>query len=114
MEPGSRYPSPDGRWLVRTAAWEARMSHWIESPEIVEAASGARLLAFGDPNWSLDRARWTGPDRVELQLRRYPGNHLPPVLRVEIDCATRSATVLGRTVALPALEGELDAALQRG
>lgn len=113
MDPGSCYPSPDGRWIVRTVAWEARMSHWIELPEIIDATSGARLLAFVNPNWSLDRARWMGPARVELQLRRYPGDHVPPLVFVEVDCAARSAMVDGLSVALPAVEATLDGVLRR-
>ena len=35
-----RYPSPDGRYGFRISSWEARMSHWIESAELIEVASG--------------------------------------------------------------------------
>lgn len=104
--------SPNGRWAVRTAAWEARMSLWIESPCLVDAASGAPIFAFRDVHWSLDSATWTSDDIVQWQLRNYPGHHRPVDLSVQIDCARRVAMCDGREFPLENVEAVLDAKLR--
>lgn len=104
--------SPNGRWAVRTSPWEARMSLWIESPCLVDAASGAPIFAFRDVHWSLDSATWIGDDIVQWQLRKYPGNHLPVDLAVQIDCARRIAMCDGREFPLTTAEAALDARLR--
>ena len=103
--------APNGRWAVRTAAWEARMSLWIESPCLVNAASGATIFAFRDVHWSLDSATWTSDDIVQWQLRKYPGHHRPVDLSVQIDCARRVAMFDGCEFPLENSEAVLDAKL---
>ena len=53
------------------------MSLWIETPSVLDKATGELLLSFKDSHWSLDAARWVSDSTVELTLRKYPGNHLP-------------------------------------
>lgn len=106
------HPSPDGRFVVATDGQEVRMSHWILTPRIVDAATGAELLRFANQSWSVDRVDWCTPERVRLTLRKYPGNHQPPLLHCEVDCRARTATVAGTELPLAELEARLDALLQ--
>ncbi len=112
MTTPDRQLSPDGRFAIEITAWEARMSHWIETPRIVDARTGAVVFAFESGSWSLDRATWTTAQVVSLLLRKYPGNHTPVDIACEIDCAARTATVAGSAVPLAELERRLDACLQ--
>lgn len=95
MRPEEKYPSIGGQYVFHTRAWEARMSHWIESFTLVEAGSGRSLIAFKDSNWSLDEARWLSSSAVRFSVRKYPGDHSPPQFDVEADCATALARVQG-------------------
>jgi hypothetical protein len=102
--------TPSGRFRITISAWEARMSLWIETPTLLDKMTGTTLLSFRDSNWSLDAARWLTDSIVELTLRKYPGNHLPPQLVATVDCVNRCARV-GNLEATP-LE-EVEAALER-
>lgn len=110
-----RSTSPDGKYVIRTFPWEARMSLWVEPPELIDAASQEVLLRFASDHWSLDRADWRSPTLVAIQLRKYPGGHVPPQVDVLIDCQARTAT-LGTTAGIPlaALERALDDCLAAG
>ncbi len=88
-----RSTSPDGRYIVRTASWEARASLWVDSPELLDAVSNESLLRFADPHWSLYRTQWQDATVVVLYLRKYPGNHVPPIVETVIDCRRRTATL---------------------
>lgn len=110
--PENRSLSPDGRYAVQVDVWEAFNTHWVESPRIVEAASGALVFAFGDSNWSLDGCRWPEPAVVEFRLRKYPGSHVPSQIAARIDCANGTGGVAdGPQVPFATLEAALDAAL---
>ncbi len=112
MNVTNRSISPDGRYQVTTAAWEARMSLWIEMPWITDLRENKRVLSFNSSHWSLDEARWLGDTTVELVMRKYPGNHKPPDLKVTVDFATSTARVGEREVpSLQDLERVMDAAL---
>jgi len=87
----TRLQSPDGRYAVQVDAWEAFNSHWVESPRIVEVATGNVVFVFKDDRWSLDHSRWLGLDVVEFALRKYPGNHEPSEVVAWIDCEHRVA-----------------------
>ena len=103
MNVGPVFPSPDGRFRVVVEPWEARMSLWVECPIIESARNGEVLFRFPNHLWSLDQAEWLNDARVLLGLRKYPGNHLPPTLWVEVDCAAGHATVGNRQVKLAEL-----------
>lgn len=111
MNGADRRSSPDGRFTIEITAWEARMSHWIETPRLVDA-SGAVVFAFVSSSWSLDDATWTAPRVVRMTLRKYPGNHTPPQILCTIDCDARTATIGEAVVPLAELEGHLDGSLQ--
>jgi hypothetical protein len=103
--------SPSQRWVVRTSPWEARMSLWIESPALIEVATSAAIFQFSDEHWSLDSAAWIGDDVVEWRVRKYPGNHLPVDLELQIDCARGVALFDDRELPLAMLERALNAKL---
>jgi len=111
MNDADRRPSPDGKFTIEIAAWEARMSHWIETPRLVDASGGV-VFAFVSSSWSLDSATWTSANVVQLLLRKYPGNHTPVDITCEIDCLARTATIAGTAVPIAELERRLDALLQ--
>jgi hypothetical protein len=104
--------SPSGRFEISVSAWEARMSHWIETPTISDSFTGKEVLRFEDPNWSLDSAQWLSDSTVVLTLRKYPGNHHPTSLAATVDCLAGTAAVEGTSVpSLRHLERALDGAL---
>jgi hypothetical protein len=115
MQMEIRSTSPDGMYILRTFPWEARMSLWVEPPELIDASSQEVLLRFASDHWSLDRAEWRSPTLVSLQLRKYPGGHAPSHLEVVVDCQARTAT-LGTIAGIPleALERALDDCLAWG
>lgn len=101
--------SPGGRYVIGVDMREARMSLWVESPELVDTLAGETLLRFNDSNWSLDSARWQSDSLVALQLRKYPGDHTPGSFEVLVDCALHTAAVGGTAVGdLSGVERELD------
>jgi len=104
--------SPDRRFTIEITAWEARMSHWIETPKILDTKTGFLVFSFADGSWSLDRATWTSANVVQLLLRKYPGNHTPTDVTCEIDCLARTASIGGTAAPLAELERRLDALLQ--
>lgn len=107
MMPELKYPSPGGTYVFHIYPWEARMSHWIECPKLVEVASGASLLSFKDSNWSLDRAEWLNASTVSVTLRKYPGDHTPSGFEVTLDCTAKTAALADRVIPLNKLETEL-------
>jgi len=104
-------PSPSGRFEVRVSPWEARMSLWVETPTVVDTATGRELLAFADVRWSLDEAEWVSDSVVELWLRKYPGSHRPPGVMVTVDCDGETAQIGEATVPFREVERTLDQAL---
>lgn len=109
-----RHPSPAGTYVFSVYSTEVRMSHWIDTPTLLRAATGEVIFEFSS-SWSLDAARWQDETTVELRLRKYPGDHRPPVLEAVLDLAAGTATVSGgRVVALLELERALDDVIARG
>ena len=105
------FPSPSGRFEVQVAPWEARMSLWVETPTVVDTATGRKLLAFADVRWSLDAADWTSDRVVELWLRKYPGGHTPSGVMVTVDCEAETARIGETTVPLREVERTLNESL---
>lgn len=101
--------SPSGRYEVRSHAWEVRMSHWIESPSIVDQQASAVVYAPQDASWSLEQAGWESDSVVRLELRKYPGGKGMDAVRT-IDCAARRARIDGREIPLAALDAALEKA----
>jgi hypothetical protein len=85
--------SPSGRFQVQANVWEARISLWVHSPSIWDAERSLHILSFEDESWSVDKSTWLSEIKVLLILRKFPGNHRPEQLNVEIDCVAQIATV---------------------
>jgi hypothetical protein len=73
----TRFTSPSGRFLIYVNAWEARLSLWIETPEIYDTIANETLLRLRNSNWSLDQAAWQTENIVTMTVRKYPGDHTP-------------------------------------
>jgi hypothetical protein len=103
-------PSPTGKYVFQIVAREMRMSLWVESPRLIEAASEAPVFDLTASQWSLDSALWASEEKVTVRLRRYPGDHAPGAFEVEIDCVGRVAALPGELrVGLDDLETALEA-----
>lgn len=85
--------SPGGRFQVQADVWEARNSLWVYSPSIWDTERSLRVLSFDDESWSVDKSTWISETEVLLVLRKFPGNHRPEQLSVEIDCIAETATI---------------------
>jgi hypothetical protein len=93
-EPVTHHRSPDGRFDLVTVASEAKMSHWIETPTLLEARTGRELFAL-DFQWSADSVAWSGDSRtVTLSLRKYPGD--VPGVTLTADLLTGEAQFVSR------------------
>jgi hypothetical protein len=106
--------SPEKSFEVRTVVWEARNSLWVYSPSIWDAKRDHCIFSFKDENWSADTSAWEDDATVRLCLRKFPGNHRPDSLRVEIDCLGLRAKMIApaTNLALGDLEDTLDRALK--
>jgi hypothetical protein len=100
--------SPGGRYQIRVHPWEARMSHWVETPQLIDTRDNQTLFHPGD-TWSMDGAVWQSESLVTLRMRKYPGDHQPGFFEVHIDCANRTASI-GRALAtsISRIEGQLE------
>lgn len=71
----TEYPSPDTEYRVVLAAYEMRMSHWVESAALWRSGDSRALLLVGDDMWSADSVHWSEDSvQVTLEMRRYPGD----------------------------------------
>lgn len=105
--------SAEHSFEVRADIWEARNSLWVYSPSIWDIKHNHCVFSFKDKNWSADTSVWKDDTTVRLCLRKFPGNHRPDSLMVEIDCLTLQAKVFApaAAVAIEDLEDALDARL---
>lgn len=74
--------SPGGTYRLLVVSEEIKMSHWINQPT-VQRGDGSRVFTLEFP-WSADEHRWLSDDRLELKLRRYPGDQPPVTMRVDL------------------------------
>ncbi len=93
-----RSTSPGGRYQIRAYPREMRMSHWVETPEVIDTATNQCLFHPLDDNWSLVSAVWQSECVVTLRMRRYPGTVELSSFEVQFDCAKYSAKVGGAEV----------------
>ena len=112
METAIQSTSADGRYIVRIAPWEARNTHWVCPPEIVDTHTDRTFFKFASESWSAERSAWESDSLVRLTLRKYPGNQPRNTLVVRIDCIHGTGDIEGGArVALDALEAALEKAL---
>ena len=106
--------SPTGRYVIRVFPWGVRMSHWIETPELLDTHTNTILIRFTDPNWSLETATWKSDTVVTLSLRRYPGDHTPSSFEATVDCQRQTATIGQQALLLTRFERVLEHAYALG
>jgi hypothetical protein len=94
MEP--HYPSPTGKYVFHILPWEARMSLWVEAPRLIEANTECVLFDLTGSPWSLDAAQWRSEEHVQLQMRRYPGDHQPASFLIVVECEAKLARLEGQ------------------
>ncbi|MET0264662.1 MAG: hypothetical protein ABW202_03525 [Duganella sp.] len=106
--------SPEKNFEVRTEIWEARNSLWVYHPSIWAAKNSDCIFSFEDENWSADASVWKDDATVSLCLCKFPGNHRPDSLSVEIDglALTAKISASGRVFPLEDLEHALDQTLK--
>jgi len=106
--------SPEKNFEVRTEVWEARNSLWVYSPSIWDVKRDHCIFSFRDESWSADTSVWEDERTVRLCLRKFPGNHRPDSLRVEIDCLALKAKMISpaKDLSFEDLESALDKALK--
>ena len=87
-----QHPSPDGQYILQLSCNEVRMSHWVCSPTLVEAASG-RVLYQAGSTFDASEIKWS-PDSRELtfHLREYPGSRPGVNVRLRVDGGTATAS----------------------
>jgi hypothetical protein len=91
----TRHPSPDGRFDVVTEANEVRMSHWVETPALLDRQHDREIFALAS-NWSADVITWSPDSRtVTLKLRKYPGD--VPGVTLTVDLLTMEAQFVARS-----------------
>ena len=88
-----RGASPDGRFIVRVEPLEARASQWVDTPQLVDAATGLVLVQLADACWHLDSADWCVESVVVMRLRHFPDGL--PSYEVRVDCGQLTALVDG-------------------
>ncbi len=97
---------PSGCYEVRSEPWEARMSHWVHPPIVLDLRTASLVYSPEDRDWSVEHAAWVSESQVRLDLWKYPGGPRTSV-EVIIDCAARTARIGGNAVALAALDAAL-------
>lgn len=104
--------SPSGRYKITFDEREVFNTCWVQVPTLVDTRTGETLLSFKDRFWSADEVEWRSDSVVVMELRKYPGNHLPSSLKMSVDCSAGSGTVEDRPPrAIAVLEQDLEAAL---
>jgi hypothetical protein len=106
--------SPEKNFEVRTEVWEARNSLWVYSPSVWDVKLDHCIFSFRDENWSADTSVWEDEATVRLCLRKFPGNHRPDSLKVELDCLALKAKMISpaKNLSFEDLESALDKALK--
>jgi hypothetical protein len=104
--------SPNGRYQLQVDPWEARNTHWVLSPQLVDTESGHVLFKLTASVWSAESSTWESDVLVRIELRKYPGNQPRPSLAVRLNCAQETGSLDSDGAApFEALEALLDAAL---
>ncbi|MEO7328927.1 MAG: hypothetical protein ABI193_10135 [Minicystis sp.] len=83
----------DGRLQIVLDRDEVRMSHWIESPRIIDMRTGQMILDLQGSLWDLLEVLELPPSIV-LRMRKYPGSSAPVELVITPD---QPGGVLGGT-----------------
>jgi hypothetical protein len=87
--PHYRHISPDGTIRIEIVAVEWGNSHWVNTPRVIDVASGRIVLDLWDRDWDASIS-WPGDRRVALDFRRY---HFSGDLAIELDLANNRYTI---------------------
>jgi len=79
--PHYRHISPDGTIRVETEAVEWGNSQWVQTPRVIDTASGRVVLDLWNSDWDASIS-YPGNRRVALDFRRY---HFSGDLAIELD-----------------------------
>lgn len=101
-----RQISPDGSIRVDIDSKEWGNSHWVDSPRIIEVATGRVVLDLWETDWDAAMS-FPGDQQVRIHFRRY---HAGGALSVELNLARDTYQILHE----PGHEGPLPAAPLRG
>lgn len=82
--PHYRHISPDGTIRVETEAVEWGNSHWVQTPRVIDLASGRVVLDLWGSDWDATIS-YPGDRCVALDFRRY---HFSGDLAIELDLET--------------------------
>jgi hypothetical protein len=74
----------DGRLQILVEPSEIRMSHWIDSPKVVDTRTGSSVLDLHGGLWDLLEVVELPPSIV-LRMRKYPGDSPPVELVLSVD-----------------------------
>jgi diguanylate cyclase (GGDEF)-like protein len=108
----TRSQSPDGRYALQVAPWEAGHSHWVMAPRILDTRTGKVVFQLEDRRWSAEHATWEADAEVRLELRKYPGDQARPGLVARLDCQRELGRIdNGDAVPLALLEPAAEQAL---
>jgi hypothetical protein len=98
--------SPDGSVRILWDEQEARMSHWILSPRVLDVETGETLLDLWGTSWDA-AATFPEPGLLRIALRHYPGD--TPGCVIVVDVRARTFELGGSTAPLGELCPALDA-----
>ena len=103
IEPDSTHLSPDGRIRIEYASEEMRMSLWVDTPHVVDAATGRTI--FRPPSSLISGTHEWGEDgRFALGLRKYPDGRFSVNLAFDVDAGT--VRLDGEDIAYPIADAE--------
>jgi hypothetical protein len=106
--------SPNGRYQLQVDPWEARNTHWVLSPQLVDTESGHVLFKLTASAWSAENSAWESDAVVRIAHRKYLGDQPRPCLTVRLNCAQQTGELNGAdAVPFEALEVLLEEALLR-
>ncbi|GAB2830501.1 hypothetical protein GCM10027276_36460 [Comamonas piscis] len=104
--------SSDGRFELQVELWEARNTHWVLTPQLLDT-NGRILFKPVARAWSVESTTWTGA-HVRIRLRKYPGDQRRPCVEAFVDCEREMGSAEdGEEVPLSQLEAELERLLSK-
>lgn len=87
IQPDSTHVSPDGAIRIEYSSQEMRMSLWVDTPHVVDAASG-RTIFRPDSSLVSGEHTWGADGKFSLGLRKYPDGRFWVNLLFDINAGT--------------------------
>ena len=79
--------SPCGNYRIDIQSSEMRMSHWVDTPKLVEIATKEIFLDLQETCWHLAQLEWIENECLSLHLMHYPNGN--SVLELSLDLANK-------------------------